>query len=70
MNTDSVEEMNDEFILNEVTNKCPCGQPWWFMPVIPALRRLRQGDSKFEVSLGYTVRSCLKNQTKVPLLPL
>jgi hypothetical protein len=26
------------------------------MSVIPALRRLRQEDRKFEASLGYTVR--------------
>jgi hypothetical protein len=28
------------------------------MPVIPRLRRLRQEDNKFEVSLGYIVRIC------------
>jgi hypothetical protein len=30
------------------------------MPVIPALRRLRQEDCKFKVSLAYIVRPCLK----------
>jgi hypothetical protein len=30
------------------------------MQVIPALGRLRQEDHKFEVSLGYVVRLCLK----------
>jgi hypothetical protein len=31
------------------------------MSVIPALRRLRQEDLKFQASLGYMVRLCLKN---------
>jgi hypothetical protein len=31
------------------------------MSAIPALRRLKQEDHKFEASLGYTVRLCLKN---------
>jgi hypothetical protein len=29
------------------------------MAIIPAFRRLRQEDCKFEASLGYTVRPCL-----------
>jgi hypothetical protein len=34
------------------------------MVIIPALGRLRQKDCKFKASLGYTVRSFLKNKTK------
>jgi hypothetical protein len=30
--------------------------------VIPALRRLRQKDLRFMVSLGYMVRLCLKRK--------
>jgi hypothetical protein len=34
------------------------------MPVIPALRRLRQEDNKFKVSLGYIVRPCEKEKER------
>jgi hypothetical protein len=37
-------------------------QTWWHMPIIPALGRLKQEDHKFEASLGYIVRSCLKKK--------
>jgi hypothetical protein len=37
------------------------GQAWWYTPVIPALRRWRQEDKKFETSLDYVARPCLKN---------
>jgi hypothetical protein len=33
---------------------------WWYMPVIPALRRQRQEDHKIEASLGCIWRPCLK----------
>jgi hypothetical protein len=33
---------------------------WCCMPVIPALRRLRQEDGEFKTSLGYTAKLCLK----------
>jgi hypothetical protein len=32
------------------------------MPVIPALRRLRQENLEFEVSMKYMVRPCLKKK--------
>jgi hypothetical protein len=34
------------------------------MPVIPALRRLRQEDHKFEASLNNRVKPCLKKKKK------
>jgi hypothetical protein len=36
------------------------------MPVILVLRRLRQKDSKFQASLGYTMRPVSKTKTKNP----
>jgi hypothetical protein len=35
-------------------------QTFWYIAVIPALRRLKQEDLKFEAILGYIVRSHLK----------
>jgi hypothetical protein len=28
------------------------GALWWYMPIVPALRRLRQEDHEFEASLA------------------
>jgi hypothetical protein len=39
---------------------CQISQAWQHTSVIPALRRLRQEDLEFEVSLTYTVRLCFK----------
>jgi hypothetical protein len=33
--------------------ECQVGQVQWFVPIIPALERLRQEDGEFKVSLGY-----------------
>jgi hypothetical protein len=35
-------------------------QAWGCIPVISVLQRLRQEDYKFEASIGYTVKPCLK----------
>jgi hypothetical protein len=37
-------------------------QVWWCTPVILALGRLRQEDCKFEASLDYGMRLCLKKK--------
>jgi hypothetical protein len=38
--------------------------PWWYSPIIPAPGRLRQKDFKFQVSLGYIAKPCLKKKKK------
>jgi hypothetical protein len=41
------------------------------MPIIPALRRLRQVDHEFKAGLGYTMRSCLKTlRNKSVIVPV
>jgi hypothetical protein len=37
---------------------------WWYILVIPALRRLRQEGSEFKSSAGYTRRFCFKIKQK------
>jgi hypothetical protein len=43
-------------------------QAWWYMSVIPALRRQRQEDNEFKASVGYTMRLSQKNLNKLELL--
>jgi hypothetical protein len=33
---------------------------WWYMAVIPALKRLRQEDRESVASVGYIANPCLK----------
>lgn len=35
------------------------------LAILPAFRRLRQGDCKFEANLGYLARFSLKNKVKL-----
>jgi hypothetical protein len=44
-------------------NQTYCYLETGYVPIIPVLGSLKQEDCKFEVSLGYVVRPCLK-QTK------
>jgi hypothetical protein len=39
---------------------------WWYLPEISALRRLRQYNQEFKVSLGYTRRSCVEKKESNP----
>jgi hypothetical protein len=39
-------------------------QVWWYMPIIPALRRLRQKDLSLKASLGYMGRPPHQTTTK------
>jgi hypothetical protein len=47
----------------DINTSCQ-SQAWWYAPVIPALRKLRQEDLQFKTSLGYTARPCLKKNQK------
>jgi hypothetical protein len=37
-------------------------QGWWLLSVIPALKRVTQGDPEFKASLEYTADPISKNQ--------
>jgi hypothetical protein len=39
-------------------------QVWWYMPVIPALRRLRQEESQVQGQPGLHSKTRLKKQNK------
>jgi hypothetical protein len=41
---------------------------WWYTPVIPALRKLRQEDHMFEAGLGYIIRIFQEKQSKTKYL--
>jgi hypothetical protein len=42
---------------------------WWLILLIPALRRLKKEDHKFEAILCYRVRPCLKKkEKKIPMI--
>jgi hypothetical protein len=40
-------------------------QTWWYMPIIPAFRRLREEDCKFKASLDYIGRHGSKTKAKI-----
>jgi hypothetical protein len=52
-------ERKDPNLVERLTEKV-----WWFTPVFPALRRLRQGDQEFQTSLGYLASLSQRNQSK------
>jgi hypothetical protein len=37
---------------------------WWYIPVIPALRRLKQEECGFQASLDFIMKPCLKKIKK------
>jgi hypothetical protein len=49
-------------LTTEESRKIIFYQAWWYIPVIPALRSLRQKDCKFKANLGWIGRPILKYQ--------
>jgi hypothetical protein len=47
----------------------PAHLMWWYMPVIPVLRRLRQKDTEFKANQGHIMKPCLKKK-KMPSAPI
>jgi hypothetical protein len=41
------------------------GLVWWYKPVIPALRRLRQEDLNFEATLSCTEKHCFNKRGRM-----
>jgi hypothetical protein len=54
--------------LLKINNASNTSQVGWYMTVIPALRRLRQKDWKFEDSVDYIARPCLKKRNLIYLI--
>jgi hypothetical protein len=42
---------------------------WWYIHLIPALGRLRQGNGEFDDSLYYRARPCLKKMKEKKVAP-
>jgi hypothetical protein len=58
---------NFKYILDEVfsfSKTTTLSLVFWHRLAIPTLGRLRQEDCEFKTSLGYTVRSCHKENPK------
>jgi hypothetical protein len=61
-----VEGCNKERLEGESIIQCGFySLAWYFMSVIPELRRRRQKNTEFKASLGYVRRHCLKKKRKV-----
>jgi hypothetical protein len=54
--TSYIKEYGAITILFSVPKSCS----WWYMPIIPELRKLRQEDGKFKASLSNIARPYLK----------
>lgn len=50
---------------------------WWYLPIIPALERMRQEDQEaslnyiveFKISLEYTITPCFRKEKKKRIEP-
>jgi hypothetical protein len=65
VSTRSFTEDNQTFLIwDNRTRTLARHQAWWYVPVIPALRRQKQEDSKFKTSLGYKTKPYLQKIQK------